>query len=141
MAREQGWRSDIRRYLMDHMDDPFPLRDLFDAVHIPLHAASRLWMSRDRTELGSNDHMRFCALVNTLQLYQLGYDPPKERQKSRDTLVIVRPLICQHCQQPFVGRRAGKNRPPQLHCSLRCASFSREVRKNAARQANHEPTA
>jgi hypothetical protein len=106
------WRTDLRRYLVDHAGESLTVRDLFDqfGAEMPLHDSTRIWTRRGRA-LGTtpHEHMRFSAFSQALRRLNVRFDPAVHRSSplTAETLVTA---LAKPCKPPAVkinGERPG----------------------------------
>lgn len=109
MGQEKSWRQRLRLYLAATLKDDRPLIlgqliDLF-ADQIPLHRASRKWLSghRDKTEYATAYKMRVYTLYQELYWLQCRFYP--KGSKNYQTIVIPHGAVCPRCGELFVFER------------------------------------
>lgn len=137
--RGTGWRSEVRRYLTERLDQPIQLADLLAACLplVPLHAATRAWMSKHkRMALDKPTEMRRTCLISELGGYPaITWDPPlrKGMRTGIDTVLVAVSSTCVTCGAPFL---AGRRSVACSHlCGARHAAKQRWKKPEAPRQA------
>lgn len=99
---------------------------------IPLHHASRHWLTHHGTELSGNDWMRWALFKSNLRHVDVTFDPPvpfgdRSQQMTRTTVVTPNPSTCVTCGKFFVRER-NRGRV-SVNCSVRCGSVWRDARE------------
>lgn len=107
----KGWRWKLRQTLSGCIGEPVTLGELFSGIKddIPLHTASRVWLSRYRgkgvRELGNLDQMRWVTFTHELSRLSVHFNPPLCRGRTvlRDTLATAYTYNCTICGQPYIA--------------------------------------
>ena len=116
-----NWRSQLRQYLNEHLDQDIPIITPWKLIglYIPLHQATRIWLSHSETLHISDNKMRWKTFVNDLSGYDLVYTPEASNRITFDHYIRAVSKPCEYCQKPFFATKRVR------FCGRSCASKNR----------------